>query len=221
MPDHTTFSRRSPGLALATSLAQAQANGPVHVVSDATGLMVYGAGEWLVETHGERGLRTWRKLHLAVGPSTGEILASKLTGTDEGDVSQVGPLLGQIPGPLASVTADGAYGGVPAYRAVAERQPDPPVAVVPPRSTAVPSLDAGTTPSQRDQHIQMIQAKGALVHNSDYRRSAPSRGVFSGGAATRASRGGSFCSAPSRRLWFPFSGPAGSGLGQYAALVLD
>lgn len=45
VPDHTTFSRRSPGLALATSLAQAQANGLVHVVIDATGLKVYGAGE--------------------------------------------------------------------------------------------------------------------------------------------------------------------------------
>ncbi len=45
VPDHTTFSRRSPGLALAASLAQAQASGPVHVVIDATGLKVYGAGE--------------------------------------------------------------------------------------------------------------------------------------------------------------------------------
>src|ERR671938_93266 len=55
VPDHTTFSRRSPGLALATALAQAQRTGPVHVVIDATGLKVYGAGEWLVETHGGGG----------------------------------------------------------------------------------------------------------------------------------------------------------------------
>ena len=69
----------------------------------------------------------------------------------------------QILGPITSVTADGAYDGEAVYRAVAERQPDPPVAVVvPPRSTAVPSPDAATTPSQRDQHIQMIQAKGRL-----------------------------------------------------------
>ena len=34
VPDHTTFSRRSPGLALATALARAQASGPVHVVID-------------------------------------------------------------------------------------------------------------------------------------------------------------------------------------------
>src|SRR3954447_15839348 len=113
VPDHTTFSRRSPGLALATALARAQASGPVHVVIDTTGLKVYGAGEWLVEKHGARGKRTWRKLHLAIDASTGEILASELTSNEEGDASQVGPLLDQIPGPLASVIADGAYDGEP------------------------------------------------------------------------------------------------------------
>ena len=78
VPDHTTFSRRSPGLLLASSLAEAQRSGPVHVVIDATGLKVYGAGEWLVEKHGGRGGRTWRKLHLAIDPNSGEILASAL-----------------------------------------------------------------------------------------------------------------------------------------------
>src|SRR3954452_4207128 len=87
-PDHMTFSRRSPGLALASALARAQRTGPVHVVIDATGLKVYGAGEWLAEKHGERGKRTWRKLHLAIDPSTGEILASELTSNEEGDASQ-------------------------------------------------------------------------------------------------------------------------------------
>src|SRR5215213_7518760 len=109
VPDHTTFSRRSPGLALAPSLAQAQRAGPIHVVIDSTGLKVYGAGEWLAETHGERGQRSWRKLHLAVDPNSGAILASELTSNDEGDAALVGPLLDQIAGPIASVTADGAY----------------------------------------------------------------------------------------------------------------
>jgi hypothetical protein len=75
---------------------------------DATGLKIYGAGEWLAEKHGGRGRRTWRKLHLAVDPDSSEILASELTATEEGDASQVGPLLEQIAGPIASVTADGA-----------------------------------------------------------------------------------------------------------------
>ena len=49
------------------------------------------------------------------------------------------------------------------YRAVSERQPDPPVAVViPPRAGAVPGPTADTTPSQRDQHLRMIRDKGRM-----------------------------------------------------------
>src|SRR3712207_3995733 len=163
IPDHTTFSRRSPGLTLARSLARAQRSGPVHVVIDSTGLTVHGAGEWLVETHGGRGRRSWRKLHLAVDPASGAILASELTTTEEGDAALVGPLLEQITGPIASVTADGAYDGEPVYRAVAERQPDPPaVVVIPPRASAVPSPAADTAPTQRDGHVQMIRDKGRM-----------------------------------------------------------
>jgi hypothetical protein len=163
-PDHTTFARRSPGLTLAAALARAQtSDGSVHVVIDATGLKVYGAGEWLVETHGERGRREWRKLHLAVDPDSGEVLACELTSNDEGDASQVAPLLGQISGSLGAVIADGAYDGEPVYRAVAERQSDPPVAVViPPRATAVPSTKAEAAPSQRDRHLELIRDKGRL-----------------------------------------------------------
>ena len=63
-----------------------------------------------------RGRRTWRKLHLVVDPNSGEILASELTTTEAGDAALVGPLLDQITGAIASVTADGAYDGEPVYR---------------------------------------------------------------------------------------------------------
>ena len=79
------------------------------------------------------------------------------------DASLVGPLLDQITGPIASVTADGAYDGEPVYRAVCERQPDPPAAVIiPPRATAVPSPSADTAPTQRDQHLRMIRDRGRM-----------------------------------------------------------
>ena len=67
---------------------------------------------------------------------------------------------------------EGAYDGGPVHQAVSERQPDPPVAVVtPPRSTAVPSPAAGTTPSQRGRHIQVIGDKGCM--GRIHRRVAP------------------------------------------------
>ena len=53
-----------------------------------------------VGEHGGEGCRTWGKLHLAVDPDTGEIVASELTSTEDGDASQVGPLLDQISGPI-------------------------------------------------------------------------------------------------------------------------
>jgi hypothetical protein len=96
VPDHTTFSRRSIGLPLAT--APPSTAGPVGVVIDSTGLKIYGAGEWQREKHGQRGRRTWRKLHWAIHPDNGEILASELTTNEPGDRSMVGPLLDQIPG---------------------------------------------------------------------------------------------------------------------------
>jgi transposase len=159
VPDHTTFSRRS--VDLTAGKAVRPATGPVNVVIDSTGLKVFGAGEWRREKHGGKGRRTWRKLHLAIDPESAEILTSELTTTEDGDASLVGPLLDQISGPIASVTADGAYDGEPVYRIIAQRDPAAAV-IIPPRSTAVPSGKAETAPTQRDRHLQMIQERGRL-----------------------------------------------------------
>ena len=160
VPDHTTLSRRSAALSLVTALAVPA--GPVTVLIDSTGLKVFGAGEWRMAKHGGRDRRTWRKLHLAIDPDTGEVLASALTTTEEGDASLVRPLLDQIAAPIAAVLADGAYDGDPVYRAVADRAPTATV-IIPPRATAVVSeVSAAGTPTPRDRHIEMIAAKGRL-----------------------------------------------------------
>ncbi len=159
VPDHTTFSRRSADLGVATALKKADE--PVHVVIDSTGLKVFGAADWLHEKHGGKPRRSWRKLHLAVDPDNGEILASELTTTDDGDASLLGPLLDQIDCPIFAVFADGAYDGEPIYRSVAAHTPDAAV-IIPPRSTAVPSDTAETAPTQRDRHIEMIEERGRL-----------------------------------------------------------
>src|SRR5215210_5953453 len=76
-------------------------------------------------------------------------------------VSQVGPLLDQVAGPLASFTGDGAYDRTDVYGAVIERHPDA-LIIVPPRSSAVPSETAETAPTQRDQHLQLIAEHGRM-----------------------------------------------------------
>lgn len=122
---------------------------------------------------------------------THTILASELTSNEDGDAPQLGALLGQIPGLLASVIADGAYDGEPTYCAVTERQPEPPVAVIiPPRSTAVPSAVAGTSSAgQRDQHIDIERRAGSLFLRlcQPLRRQTrhKSRGADRGGACWR------------------------------------
>jgi transposase len=159
VPDHTTLSRRSATLAVPRSTAADGNARPVHLMVDSTGLKLCGAGEWLVEKHGTKKRRAWRKLHLGVDAETGQIVASALTSKEVDDAAQVGPLLDQVQGPVVSFIADGAYDQDGVYADVADRHPDAAV-IVPPRITAVQSGTAETAPTQRDQHLQCIAEKG-------------------------------------------------------------
>jgi hypothetical protein len=174
VPDHSTLCRRAETLEVprpkprgAGAGADAAPGGaddgaePLHLLVDSTGLKLIGAGEWLVEKHGTKRRRSWRKMHLGVDADTGRIVAATLTDRDEDDAAQVGPLLDQVAEPVASVTADGAFDQDRVYADVAERHPDADV-IVPPRSTAVPSATAETVPTQRDRHLQLIAEKGRM-----------------------------------------------------------
>src|SRR5215210_4361397 len=80
----------------------------VHLLVDSTGLKLCGPGEWLIEKHGTKTRRSWRKLHIGLDADTGQIVASVVTGREADDGAQVGPLLDQVAGAVASVTGDGA-----------------------------------------------------------------------------------------------------------------
>jgi hypothetical protein len=161
VPDHSTLSRRAETLKLPEP-RPALGSGPVHLLVDSTGLRLCGPGEWLVEKHGTKRRRSWRKLHIGVDADTGRIVASKLTTSDVDDGSQVGPLLDQIGSPVTSFTADGAFDRDDVYTAVTTRHPDAEV-IVPPRSSAVLSQTAETTPTQRDRHIEAIAKHGRIA----------------------------------------------------------
>jgi len=68
VPDHTTLSRRSATLTVPRPSRPSTGAGgeaaPLHLLVDSTGLKLCGPGEWLVEKHGTRTRRSWRKLHL-------------------------------------------------------------------------------------------------------------------------------------------------------------
>ncbi|GLR09569.1 hypothetical protein GCM10007905_22890 [Mixta theicola] len=46
---------------------------------DSIGLKVFGEGEWIVKKHGKERRRIWRKLHLAAGSKTHEIVCAYLS----------------------------------------------------------------------------------------------------------------------------------------------
>src|SRR4051795_6120389 len=123
VPDHTTLSRRAATLEVPRprSGGAGADSEPVHLLVDSTGLKLCGAGEWLLEKHGTRTRRSWRKLHIGMDAETGQIVAAALTTNDVDDGSQVGPLLDQVDGPVASFTADGAYDQDRVYAGVAAR----------------------------------------------------------------------------------------------------
>ena len=159
VPDHSTMSRRAETLAVPPR--PRSATGPLHLLVDSTGLKLCGAGEWLIEKHGTKKRRSWRKLHIGVDADTGQIVAAEVTTNDVDDGSRVGPLLDQVTDPVASFTGDGAYDRDDVYGAVAGRHPEAAV-VAPPRSTAVPSATADTAPTQRDRHLRMIAERGRM-----------------------------------------------------------
>src|SRR3954447_4215598 len=159
VPDHSTLSRGSETLEVRQPKA---GSAPMHLLVDSTGLKLCGPGEWLEEKHGTKRRRAWRVLHLATDADTGRIVASVLTDKDADDGSQVGPLLGQIEGAVASLTGDGAYDRDDVYAEVAARYPAAAV-VVPPRANAVPSKAAATAPTRRDRHLQAITKHGRMA----------------------------------------------------------
>ena len=164
VPDHTTLSRRAATLKVPQPRLHAGGRGdaePLHLLVDSTGLTLCGAGAWLVEKHGTRRRRSWKKLHLGVDADTGRIVASALTGRDADDGAQVDLLLDQVGGPVASLTGDGAYDQAGVYDSVAERYPEAAV-IIPPRATAVPSDMAETEPTRRDCHLRCIAEHGRM-----------------------------------------------------------
>ncbi len=160
VPDHSTLSRRAKTLEVPHP--QPRRNGEaMHLLVDSTGLRLCGAGEWLQEKHGTKTRRSWRKLHIGLDAGSGQIVAASLTAKEVDDGAEVGPLLDQITGAVASFTGDGGYDQDRVYASVAERHPEAAV-VVPPRATALPSDTAATAPTQRDRHLQHIAEHGRM-----------------------------------------------------------
>ncbi len=181
IPDYTTLCRRRVRLDVPLTAGKRSRNAePLHVVVDSTGLKVYGEGEWKVRQHGYSKRRTWRKLHLAIDESTGDILAEDLTENSVHDSSVLLPLLEQIHERISQVSADGAYDSHDIHKQLKEREIR---ATIPPRrgSKICTHGNAKGEASGRDEILRRIRKVGRKqwkVESHYHRRSLSETAMF-------------------------------------------
>ena len=156
VPDYTTIRRRAATVRITPPK---KATGPPHLVSDGTGLKVYGEGEWRVRQHGSSKRRTRRKPHLAVDPQTHEIQAAMVTDPGVTDAETVAALLERVENPIDSAAGDGAYDRRVVYDAWDSRSAP---AVVPPRRDARIQRHGNTSGPRlaRDEDLRRIREVG-------------------------------------------------------------
>ena len=105
---------------------------PRYVVIDATGLKVYGEGEWTVRQPGASRRRTWRKRHLAVDADSHEVAAAAWTAAFVGDAEVLPDLRAQRPAEASIATVTAAADDTQAcHPALLERRA---AALIPPRA---------------------------------------------------------------------------------------
>jgi hypothetical protein len=157
VPNYSTLCRRQGTLKVPLSLLSGSR--PRHIVIDATGLRVYGAGEWHGHKHGGGRRRIWRKLHLGVDEQTKEIVAVEVTASNVHDSQILPRLLTQIPGTVGQVSGYGAYDTKACYASIGKRGAK---ATIPPRRNAKPMrCDASQdTLAIRDANLRQIHQQG-------------------------------------------------------------
>lgn len=179
VPDHTTLSRRGKGW---KGRLPKKVSGHLDIVIDSTGLKVYGEGEWKVRMHGKTKRRTWRKLHLAVDPQSGEIEAVLLTENNVHDAEAIEPLLEQIEQPIDHLAGDGSYDRRHVYDRLRQHSPGA-KPLIPPRKDAHiwQHGNRHAPPHPRDENLRAIRQMGrkAWKETSGYhQRSSAETAVF-------------------------------------------
>jgi IS5 family transposase len=169
VPHYSTLSRRRSSLSL--ELPRRASERALHLMVDSTGLKVYGEGEWKVRQYGWGKRRTWRKLHLGVDETTGEVVAAALTTNASKDGAVLPELLAQVKDSLWQVTGDGGYDHRSCYEAISRREAR---AIIPPRRGARIWQHGNSKQErlQRDENLRGIRQVGraAWKRESGYHR---------------------------------------------------
>ncbi len=137
----------------------------IWMVVDSSGLKIYGEGEWKVRMHGVGKRRTWRKLHIGVDASTGEIVAGAISTAEVHDSEMLPDLLEEMDGAVEAVAGDGAYDTRDDYQEISKIGAK---AVIPPRRGANSPRrngNRGEPPLQRDENLRYIRKHGRKDEN--------------------------------------------------------
>jgi hypothetical protein len=105
-PDYSCISKRAKTVDIKYRL---HSQGPVaYRVIDATGLKVYGEGEWKIRKHGKEKQRVWRK-HLAVDATTHAVIAAEVSLGTVADNEVLPAWLNPLRRKIKQVSTDGTY----------------------------------------------------------------------------------------------------------------
>ncbi len=106
-PHYSLFCKRSKEVS--SLLPKLSSRRSMEIVIDASGLKIFGEGEWKTYKHGREKRRRWLKVHAAVDPKTGECVVVKITDEKGADSAQLRDLLSNCPRGIKRAYADGAY----------------------------------------------------------------------------------------------------------------
>ncbi len=123
------------------------------VLVDASGVKVFGEGEWKVKIHGKSKRRKWVKIHIAIDAKTQEIVAESTTSSSIKDGKVIQKLLKEVQGSLDTVIADGAYDDRDAREEIKLRKAS--ALIPPPRNARLHGIDL-----DRDDAIRIIRGLG-------------------------------------------------------------
>ena len=182
VPCYSTLCRRQSGLQVKLPRQQKATKG-IHVVVDATGIQVFGHGEWFLRKYGSKSgqkprkdPQQWRKIHLGLDEATQEVLAVVISERHRHDKIYLPEILDQIDEPIAQASLDKGYDYISCYEAVQARGGLP---VIPPRKSAV--VNPGKRWTQRNAYVQRIQEVGAEAWKKEtnyHRRSLAETAMF-------------------------------------------
>ena len=151
IPTYTTICKRAKQLAL--SLPKLSSRKAKVVLIDASGVKVFGEGEWKRKIHGVGRPRQWVKLHIAVDEESQEVVAEVLTDSRTADCAMLSSLLDAGPKSIEVVKADGAYDRKSSRDAMSKKGIR--AVIPPPKNARVKGVD-----KERDDSVLQIIGLG-------------------------------------------------------------